>query len=442
MKRADHHLVQQVLDGDIDREGFDGFQRRLRTEPDLERLYGDYALLQHTLCEEFEGGHSIQPDAALHGRSVGGRVLLVALFLLILLASAWWLRPHFAPLLDHDVAVGTFSLDAVWQIDGASRNLGGATGMARGTKLHLRQGRADISLIPSVNATIEGPATVIILSEDSLYLAQGKGYFRCSGNGRRLTVTTPKLTAVDSGTEFGIDTSPESHDEVHVAVGSVRVLAKASGEESLLAAGDAVQVPASGPMTKLPAAVSSFATELGRFSTLITGPIDQEQWRVAYGNPAISPGLIEGVNYAVFLRLPQEAPTDDSPILIATIDIGEAFEGSFHTDGWAGMSFYSNGTEVVFFGDSFGTADSWSLDVKQRIPVIYPPEPVRGEGKVTMRYDMRSGEVSLHEGGLPLGTPFSVGKLPAGTRFDEIRIGASSGAALAVKSLIVRSGGR
>jgi len=37
---------------------------------------------------------------------------------------------------------------------------------------------------------------------------------------------------------------------------------------------------------------------------------------------------------------------------------------------------------------------------------------------------------------------FCVGNLPAGTRFDEIRIGASSGAALAVKSLHVRSGGR
>ena len=35
--------------------------------------------------------------------------------------------------------------------------------------------------------------------------------------------------------------------------------------------------------------------------------------------------------------------------------------------------------------------------------------------------------------------PFCAGKLPPGTRFDEIRIGASAGAALAVNSLHIRT---
>jgi hypothetical protein len=58
---------------------------------------------------------------------------------------------------------------------------------------------------------------------------------------------------------------------------------------------------------------------------------------------------------------------------------------------------------------------------------------------VTLRYDARSGEVTLHEGGLPLADPFCTGKVPPGTRFDEIRIGASAGAALAVNSLHIRT---
>lgn len=441
MKRADHHLVQRVLDGEVDREAFDGFQQRLRTEPELERLYGDYALLQHTLCEEFEGGHSLETAAEAGGRGIGSRVLIAAVIVL-LLAAAWWLRPHLAPASVDDVAVATFSLDAVWQIDGPSRKLGGATALAKGTKLHLRQGRAGISLNPSVSATIEGPASVTILSENSLHMDQGGGYFHRGGNGGQLTVTTPKLTAVDSGTEFGILSSPETDDEIHVAAGRVRVVANASGEESFLAAGDAAQVPLNGPIRNFPADVSSFAKLLGRFSSVIAGPFDQAQWRVAYGTPSFSPGRIEGANYAAFLRLPQPEPADGRSVLLATLDVGEATEGSFHTDGWAGMSFYSNGNEVVFFGDSFGATASWSLDVKQRIPVIYPQEPVTGERQVTMRYDARSGEVSLHEGSVPLRAPFCVGKIPAGTRFDEIRIGASSGASLAVESLDIRSGGR
>ena len=56
MNRNDHHLIQQVLDGNVSPEAFDGFQQRLREEPELLQLYGEYALLQHTLCEEFEGG--------------------------------------------------------------------------------------------------------------------------------------------------------------------------------------------------------------------------------------------------------------------------------------------------------------------------------------------------------------------------------------------------
>jgi hypothetical protein len=105
------------------------------------------------------------------------------------------------------------------------------------------------------------------------------------------------------------------------------------------------------------------------------------------------------------------------------------------------MSFYSGGEELVFFGDSFGSRQSWGLDVKQRIPVIYPQDPVLGARLVTLRYDLRTGEVGLHEGTVPLKEPFCIGKIPAGTRFDEIRFGASAGAAFAVNSLEIRVGG-
>ena len=113
----------------------------------------------------------------------------------------------------------------------------------------------------------------------------------------------------------------------------------------------------------------------------------------------------------------------------------------FHTDGWAGMSFFSKGTELLFFGDAYGPERTWSLDVKQRIPVILPGNPVLGAGKVTLRYDCKTGAVSLHQGSVPLGPAFCSGKLPTGVSFDEIRLGASSSAALTVRSLVILSGG-
>ena len=71
MKRDDHKLVQRVLDGEIDREDFDRFQQRLRAEPELADLYTGYAVLNHTLSEEFEGGSSTLA-AAGSGRGVFG----------------------------------------------------------------------------------------------------------------------------------------------------------------------------------------------------------------------------------------------------------------------------------------------------------------------------------------------------------------------------------
>jgi hypothetical protein len=282
---------------------------------------------------------------------------------------------------------------------------------------------------------------VTFLAKDSLHLAQGRGFFARGGTGGGLTITTPKLTAVDSGTEFGIDVPVAGPDELHVKAGKVEVVSKAGNESALLVAGDAVRVPVTGPMERFAAGGRHFATGLGRFQSVISAPFNRADWRLEYGNPSFSDNRIEGANYAAFLQFPEPQPAGENSVLLATLEVGKPVGGEFHTDGWAGVSFFSNRAEVLFFGDAFGTKPTWSLDVKQRIPVILPAQAVTGPRTVTLRYDRRSGEASLHEGGVPLKSPFCVGNLPAGTRFDEIRIGASSGAALTVNSLHVKIGG-
>ena len=440
MKKADHKLVQQVLDGDVTREDFDGFQQRLRDEPELVKLYGDYSLLQHTLNEEYEGGHlSEEVSGVASRRLLGIPALLAVAGALVIAAGLLWFRPWAGG--TENVAVVTFSVDAVWQIEGVSRDIGSATGVAGGSVLRLSQGRAGISLEPSVTAVVEGPAEVVFLTKNSLHLAQGRGCFNRGGSGGGLTVTTPKLTAEVSGTRFGIKVGAEASDELHVIEGEVRVVSKGGNGSVLLATGDAARVPAAGAIERFPSDGGNFATGLGRFRPVVSGPFVKADWRVDYGNPAISENRIDGENYAVFLRLPELQPAGGNTVLLATLEVGRPASGEFHTDGWAGMSFFGGGNEMLFFGDSFGAKPTWSLDVKQRIPVIVPEPLVTGPRTVTLRYDFKTGEVSLHEGRVPLKTPICVGRLPAGVRFDEIRIGASSGAALAVIALDVRTGG-
>jgi hypothetical protein len=439
MKKTDHQLIQDVLDGDISRDAFNGFQQRMRAEPELFRLYGDYALLNHTLHEEFEGGQSVGDKVSA---SRGVHALLAIASLCILLAGLWWwFRPHLTQATMDDAAMATFSLDSVWRVEGKSRNIGGATGLAKNASVHLEQGRTIISLEPSITAVIEGPATVTLRSEKELHLASGRGWFKCGANSSGLRVTTPKLTAVDSGTVFGVLSAPEGVDEVHVESGTVRVTSTTGGDTITLNEGLAARVTASGMTEQIPANPSGFSTSLGRFTSVVSGPFEKNHWTVLHGNSAITGQRIEGANYTIFMKLAQELPSGDATVVLATLDLGKSTEGEFHTDGWAGMSFFHNDIEVLFFGDSFGTKPTWSLDVKQRIPVILPKQPVSGPQEITLRYDLRSGEVSLHEGGLPLAAPFCSGKLPPGTRFNGIRLGASAGAALAVDALHIRMGG-
>ena len=442
MKRADHHLIQQVLDGDASQEEFARFQQRMREEPDLVKHYQDYALLHHTLCEEFEHGH-----VALTAPSDSGRRafhlpwLLAAAAVLAVTLLVWQLLPWMGRQAVEDAAVITFSVDAVWQIDGQSRKLGAATGVSAGSKLHLRQGRASISTEPAVIAVLEGPSEMTIPSANALHLENGRGYFQSGGTGGGLIVTTPRLTALDSGTEFGIETHPERADEVQVKEGKVRIVSKNGNEATVLLAGDAARIPGTGPIERIPPDPRPFAKGLGRFKPVVSGPFEKAQWRVAYGIPSITESRIEGDNYAMFFSLSGIEPAVGTTVMLATLDIGKTLNGEFHTDGWAGLSFFSGGREVLFFGDSYGTRPVWSLDVKQSTPVIVPENSISGPAIVTLRYDPRTGGVSLHEGELPLKPAFCSGKIPPDTHFDEIRIGASSGAALAVKSIRIRVSG-
>lgn len=441
MKRADHHLVQQVLDGAVTPEEFDGFQQRLREEPELIDLYKGYALLQHTLSEEFEDG---QPGRVVADtgsrRSVNAGPLLLACAVVILAALVWF-KPWRLFSGKENVAVATFSVDAVWQIEGPSGNLGSATGLPAGSVLKLRQGRASISLEPSVTVLFDGSSVVTTVSKNELRLEKGRGLFRVGGSNGGLTVRTPKLTVVDAGTVFGIDSSAPVADEVRVLSGRVNVTASKGGSSVEISEGSALMVGGDGKFERIQPSNRRFADQLGRFETVSGGLFVREDWRIDFGNPTITAKRLEGLNFTAYRKLPKPEPSDGNTVLLVTLEVVTPSSGSFHTDGWAGMSFFSGGKEVLFFGDSFGAKGTWSLDVKQRLPVVLPEQPVTGPRTVTLRYDSATGEVSLHDGTVPLKNPICTGNMPPGLAFDEIRLGASAGAALAVSSLQIRVGG-
>ncbi|MEP2776303.1 MAG: hypothetical protein ABJQ29_05335 [Luteolibacter sp.] len=442
MKRTDHHLIQQVLDGDVEQETFDLFQQRMREEPELLKHYEKYALLHHTLSEEFGHGNAALPATTVaSNRSWRPSWVLAAAAAVALMVAVWQLLPRMSQPSVKDVAVVTFSVDAVWKIEGESRNLGAATGVSAGSKILLQQGIACVFIEPAVSVVLEGPSETIIPSANSLYLKSGRGYINRGGTGGGLMVTTPRITALGSGTEFWIESYPESPDEVHVMDGKLRVISKVGSESTELLSGDAACVSTSGLIEQIPADSRQLRRGLVRFKSVVSGTFEKDHWRVSHGNPMITESRIEGDNYSMFLPLSEQEAVANGSVMLATLDVGRSSSGEFHSEGKAGLSFFSGGDEVLFFGDSYGTGSVWSLDVKQKTPVIVPEQPVSGPRTITLRYDQRTGDVSLHEGGLPLKPAFCSGKIPPNTNFDELRIGASSGAALAVNSLLIRVSG-
>ena len=396
MNRSDHHLIQQVLDGEITHEEFDAFQQRLRAEPGLFALYGDYALLQHTLCEELEGRSAVGLQLLDPERGgYGVRIALAVAAVLALLAVVWFTRPKIGPGAPADVALLTFSVDAVLEIKGSSRSIGGATGVGAGSVLHLACGRAGVSISPTVTALIEGSAELTFLSGQAVFMKSGRGYFTVGGSGGGLTLETPRMKAADFGADFGIEVPAHDADEILVSNGEMRIVSKTGKQEVVLAAGDAAQIPAKGEMSRFPADDRRFAKALGRFRTV---------------NPI-------SAHADAHNRIPL-LPVAESSVLLTTLDLGKPFdEGSSY--GWPFMSFFSNGNQVLQLGDAT------TPDVPQT---------------VTLRYDPFAGDVSLHKGGLPLGSIICSGKIPPGSEFDEIRMVTSSGEAHSARALDIRVG--
>ena len=444
MKRADHQLVQSVLDGKISRESFDDFQKRLREDPELIQLYGSYASLNHNLNEEFEDGQT--DPLATNGQQPMLRAWRIPLAIACVLAIAYaaWILPQSfdGGKNSADVAIASFSIDAAWRIDGPSKILGGTTALSTDSTLHLLAGRASISLKPSDSLVIEGPTSLRFPSAESIEILKGKCLVQQSGRNNKLVVSTPQFAKISSGNCFGIFVDAEQKsDEVDVIEGNLEVLPREERIATQLVKGDAVSSVNGAATTHLHRQTRTFANRLDRFNSSELMPFRKSDWRVSYGNPNITETRIEGANFAIIHKFQSSLPLDKNSVLLVTLQCAEPSVGKFHSDGWAGISLFSQGTEMLFLGDSYGPGSSWGLDVKDAQPPAPRATATAGSASMTLRYDASSGTVSLHEGGLPLKPAIYTGKIQPGTRFDEVRLGASAGAALAVTSLQVLSSG-
>ncbi len=161
------------------------------------------------------------------------------------------------------------------------------------------------------------------------------------------------------------------------------------------------------------------------------------QWRLERGSPDLKGGHLEGRGFEAYFSLPPDSLSAARPVLLATIKTVAA--PAFHTPGWSGFSLYQDGYEICFFGDSYGPEETWSLDVKRRLRPLMPSPFLSGPRTMTLRYDRRDGTIEIHEGDVPGEQPLMRSKILPGLVFDQVRIGASDEAILALSEIKVRA---
>lgn len=465
MKRADHERIQAVLDGTMSEIEFHRFQDALRKDAGLRKLYQSYALLHHSLAEEFHGqamvarpGNARPVRSAKTGWTTG---LLSAAAALAILATAIWLassrKPATEPLMAETPAPPVpvtidFSPDAGWRFDGELTTRDGRATALPGTRLFLDKGVARFQFPNEVVGHLEAPAEIVYEGSARLVLEEGRGRFRVGAAGKGFAVVTSSLEAIDLGTEFAVVSHRSAPDELHVFEGKVEMRTPEGRERPFLQAGEAASVSAGGRVTRIAARPDDFAAKLPEFRLALEDHFDGQggslhgrlpqagkgAWEVRHGSAVLGSEGVVGGGFQAFCKLDGPSIGMEHPLLIATLELAPTLAGPMHGPGWAGLSLYAGDEEMVFFGDSFGDAETWSLDVKQGIDPILPEPKVVGARVVTMVYDWRTGTTTLHSGDNPGGPELVRGRIAARLPVDAIRIGASDDATINVRQVVVR----
>ena len=470
MNRANHERIQAVLDGTATEIEFHRFQDALRGDAGLRKLYQSYALLHHSLAEEFEGQVQIgvpRMRPALAKKSGWMTGFLSAAAALAIVATAIWLasrKPGGEPMLaevpviavpDAPVALPVdieFSPDSGWRVEGEFTTKEARATALPGSRLFLDHGVARFKFPKDVVGHVEAPAEIFYASPEHVVLEEGKARFRVGPAGKGFKVTASSLEAIDLGTEFAVVSHRSAPDELHVFEGKVEMKTAEGRDRPLLLAGDAASVTSEGHVTRMPARPDDFVNRLPAYRVVLedrfagTGGSlhgrlpspGKGAWEVRRGSAVLGPQGLTGGGFQAFCKLEAPYLGREYPLLVATVDLAPTPAGPMHGPGWAGLSLFAGDAEMVFFGDSFGDEETGSLDVKQGIDPILPEPKVTGARVVTLVYDWRNGLTTMHSGDGADGPELARGRIPANLPIDSIRVGASDDATITIGQVRVR----
>jgi len=248
-------LIHELIDGSIGKEEFARLQEIMLRDPEARRDY--YALLctDQMLVDTYEMPEQLAAHAkvvtvpAVKRRKIGKILLALAAVLTVGFFSAMVIHANTPRV------TMTASADSHFLIDGKEAT---SKFWKKGQMLDVHDGMLVLRLNPSAEASIDGEASLRLLSNDGdLELRRGKTFFRAASDSPAFDVKVAGATVRHVGTDFGIRALDDGSCDVHVLDGRVEI--KRPGEDKLvLSAGESASWRDGGPTQRAAAERMAF----------------------------------------------------------------------------------------------------------------------------------------------------------------------------------------
>ena len=303
MNRRELELhLQDLFEGRLETDALESLQQELRSNPEAQDTYCDYARLHNALQLRAEGVdllNVVPMDRVVERRQrravrTAGLAAAAMLAIGALVAALVAVREA-KPILTFNTSPGT-ELNVSHALEGEDAPAGMV--LEPGSRLTVISGTVELEFASGVRGIVRGPADLTLQREGLLNLATGTAWFEVPADAVGFKVNTPDLILTDLGTEFGIISEPNFLDEVHVFVGKVEVRNRYGLQhKELLQAGQARYAGPAGRWKETPIRRDHFLDELPtqEIEPAVVAAEDFSTTPLAYADDVSDSDLLHGL---------------------------------------------------------------------------------------------------------------------------------------------------
>lgn len=223
-------IIQDLEDNVISDKDLRLLKEMIKNEPEVRKLYFRHmelvALLKRRVIIREESGMIPVSDVVIEiqKRKIAVMSLVAGMAAILILSLVFYLfHVNQDQVKEFNWVIIEQSDDALCTATSADGEIRQEGRLLSGDQIRLNQGLVRILFPSGVEAVIEGPSELKLISDSSIKMHGGAAWLRVPKGGNGFTVVTDRANVIDLGTEFGLRFDANDQLQVHVAKGRVRV---------------------------------------------------------------------------------------------------------------------------------------------------------------------------------------------------------------------------